>query len=140
MLRGQLGRAERDKVLFVFEGLVGTLPERSRQEARCIRRKRWEWALDYWSFDYQVLDYINRTMQYHDVEVVTWKPAGFAAVLHDRLWAAEVFVDATKSASYRSLSQRTATDTRVSLVYDPDPTHRWGYGFKAREFSIGDIR
>ena len=67
------------------------------------------------------------------VEVLTWHPAGFAEVVHDRLWTLGVQVRETRASSYGYESQKIATDPTVSVVYDADPAHRMGYGFKARE-------
>lgn len=136
---GQLGVPEPGpSVVFVFEGLIATL-EQKRLEKTSIRLHRWEAALDCWAFDYRVLDYINAYMNRYQayIQVITSRPPGFAELVHDRLWELDCTVDKTKSGNYRSLSQRFATDKAVGIVYDPDPAHRLGYGFKAREFNIG---
>ena len=68
------------------------------------------------------------------VDVVTWRPHGFSEALRDLLWEHNVPVRDVKSGSYANLSPWVATDPYTSTVYDPDPDHRYGYGFKARDF------
>jgi hypothetical protein len=131
MERGQLGFEEQLSTVFVFEGLIAQPPSRK------FRYKR----LETWSLNVQVLDYMADLINRHGVpvDVVTWQPPSFAEAVHDSLWDMGVFVRETKSGTYGYLSQHIATDTMVSLVYDPDPHHRFGYGYKAREFSIGRL-
>lgn len=141
MERGQLGKVEASPaVVFVFEGLIGKLAQR-RLEKVSLRMRRWESALDCWGFDYQVCDYINACITRFNtpIEVITSRAPGFAELVHDRLWDMECPVDRTRSGSYRIMSQRFATDPKVGIVYDPDPKHRYGYGYKAREFNLGQF-
>lgn len=138
MERGELGvPAQGPHVVFVFEGLVANLKQK-RVEKIALRQHWWEAALDCWDLDYRTLDYINAYMTRFKstVQVITWRPPGFASQVHDRLWAMDCPVDRTRSGNYRSLSQRFATDSDIGIVYDPDPAHRFGYGYKAREFDI----
>ena len=37
------------------------------------------------------------------------------------------------AGEYKDISPNLATDPGVSTVYDPDPHHRFGYGYKARK-------
>jgi hypothetical protein len=74
------------------------------------------------------------------IEVITWRPPGFAQAVYDRLWALDIPVSEVHSPlSYQSISQRIATDPQVTAVYDADPRHRFGYGFKARDFVAGQM-
>jgi hypothetical protein len=132
MERGQLGIEDQSVTAFVFEGLIAHPPSGR------FRRKN---DVTQWTFDIQVCDYIHDliTRRGVAVEVITWRTSGFAEAVHDQLWLMDVPVRQTRSGSYALLSHRIATDPTVSLVYDADPHHRFGYGFKAREFSIGRI-
>jgi hypothetical protein len=136
MERGRLGVDERPSTVFVFEGLIGKLT-RPITERTSLRLHQWGVALDQWQIDYRVCDYMKALASRHQVpiEVLTWHPEGFATVLHDRLWALDVPVRETKASVYEYASQWIATDPNVNTVYDVD--HRFGYGFKAREFDIG---
>lgn len=138
MERGQLGVNVKPATVFVFEGLIATL-ERHRVEKMNIRARRWGAALDNWQFDFQVCDYMHTALSRLEmvIDVVTWRPMEFAELLHDRLWNMDVPVRETFSSDYRSMSPRVATDTGVTVVYDADPAHRFGYGYKARDFNIG---
>lgn len=136
MIRGKLGVEDTKATLFVFEGLIATVTH-PRWEAFCRRTARWDKALTYWRFDTQVCDYMHDLMSRWNavVEVLTWREPPFAELLYNRLWELDVPVRDVRSAVYRHASPWLATDPRVSVVYDADPDHRFGYGFKAREFS-----
>lgn len=140
MIRGKLGIEEQTATIFVFEELLAHL-ERSLPEKYAVRLGRWERALSYWVFDQRVCDYVHTLVSRYQVpvDILTWRPSPFAAVLHDRLWEMDVQVRETRSASYRAVSPWIATDPTVGVVYDADPNHRFGYGFKAREFLVAQI-
>jgi hypothetical protein len=138
MERGKLGIEDRQKIFFVFDDLVAKLA-RPRAEALSLRLHQWESAVEAWQFDLQVCDFMNACIYRYNtiVEVVTWRPKGFAEALKDRLWELDVPVERVRSGDYPTLSQHFAMDTEVLMIFDPDPNHRFGYGFKAREFSAG---
>ena len=138
MERGKLGIDDRQLTVFVFENLIAK-SQHYRTERTALRLHQWEFAIDTWTFDIHVLDYMQRLINYYNqpVEVITSRPKGFADVLHDRLWSYEVFVDATMSGPYQLFSHRYAIDPMIKIVYDPDPHHRFGYGFRAREWDPG---
>lgn len=142
MERGELAvGGSRPTTVFVFEGLIAHFSRSrlARLERTALRLHKWEIALDFWAFDQQVCDYMHRLIYAFElpVEVITWHPFGFDDVLHDRLWAMDVPVQSTTSGEYSSLSPRLAVNQEIGLVYDADPSHRFGYGFKCREFSVG---
>jgi len=137
MERGQLGIENRAVTVFVFEGLVGNL-QRPRAEKMALRLHQWETALGAWAFDLTVCDYIcaliNRGVP---VDVITWHPKGFADSLIDRLWDLDVPIRGVRIGTYQGLSQHIAIDQEVTAVFDADPAHRNGYGWKCREFNKG---
>lgn len=104
-----------------------------------LRLHQWETALSTWQFDLKVCDHINATIYRYSlpVDIITWRPQGFAEALLDRLWDLDVPVMNVHSSTYTWMSQHLATDVEVQSVYDPDPKHRHGYGFKGREFTAG---
>lgn len=137
MERGQLASDRQPATLFVFEGLLAKLTS-PRIEKQLLRLRRFEAALDCWEFDYRVCDYVESCMSRYlrPVEIITWRPHGFARVLADRLWTMDIPVrDVIAGGDYRHLSQQIAVDDEVMIVYDPE--HTSGYGWKAREFDIG---
>jgi hypothetical protein len=140
--RGSIDPAnEISATVFVFEGLIAEL---GHPRAYWLARKlgRWERSLDAWDFDYQVLDYLDALInRYHiPVQVITWQPTSFAHVLHDRLYDLGAYVRSTTSTRYSSASPRIAVDPTVAVVYDVDPDHRFGYGFKARDFILERVQ
>jgi hypothetical protein len=139
--RGEISTWYETTTVFVFEGLLAHCTA-TRREAAAVKAQQWEWALGYWEWDVQVLDHLHDMMArfQSQIEVVTWHPPGFATVLRDRIWELAVPVsDCFSALSYGSLSQHLATDRNVTAVYDPDPQHRFGYGFKCRDFTLGQM-
>lgn len=140
MERGELSSAAGPGVVFVFEELIAHL-EHPRVERAALRAHKWDIAVDQWVFDIEVRAYIQSAMQRFGVviEVLTWHSIGFAEALHDRLWHYDMAVHSTKSTTYQMASQEIAVNPAYSLVYDADPDHRFGYGFKCREFNLGQM-
>jgi hypothetical protein len=137
MERGELGIENRTATCFVFEGLIGQL-QRKRAESLALRLHQWETALSAWSMDITVCDYMVQLMGRDvPIDVITWRPKGFADVLLDELWNFDIPVRGIRRGTYQGLSQHIAIDTEVSAVFDPDPAHRNGYGWKCREFNKG---
>ena len=139
MERGDLGVVGQRSTIFVFEDLIAHL-ERKRYERTCRRAGAWRAALNAWAFDYQVCTHLRALIGYEvPVVVVTWREPSFAELLHDHLWGLEVHVSETRSAVYSVLSPLVAVDSSISTVYDADPDHRFGYGYKGREFMLGQL-
>jgi hypothetical protein len=136
--RGQIAFEPMPTTVFVFDGLIAHL-EHPRVEKTALKLRQFAAALDAWVLDYRVCDYISRLITQFNtpVDVLTWRPSKFAHLLQDRLWEQDVYVDEVKSTVYEHISQQIAIDTKITMVYDPDPMHRFGYGFKAREFDVG---
>lgn len=138
MERGNLAIDGRQSAVFVFENLIATCAH-GKTEKGLIRLRRFDAALDLWHFDYRVLDYMHGLMSRYGVpvEVLTWHPHGFARVLADRLWDHDLPVRDVYAGDYENVSQQIAIDGSVSIVYDADKHHRWGYGWKCRELDFG---
>lgn len=133
---GQLGSYRQPVTVFVFEGLVGVL-DKPRAEKTALKMHRWPTALDCWHLDSHVLDYMMLLQSRFGVpvQVITSRPYEFALKLYDRLWQSDCPVDEVRSGDYEHFSPHFAIDPDVNSVYDPDPAHRFGYGFKARDFT-----
>jgi hypothetical protein len=138
MERGQLGIENRPATVFVFDNLIAKL-DHPQAEKFALRLHRWDLAVDAWTFQIPVCNYIEALIWRFKtpVEVITWRPQGFARALSDRLWERGLSVREVQSGDYVYFSPRFATDAEVTCVFDPDPAHLWGYGFKARPFDIG---
>jgi hypothetical protein len=140
MERGELGISAKPGLVFVFEDLIAHCGH-PRVEKGALRAHQWGVAVDQWVFDVQVRSYIQRMIDHYGVpiDVLTWRPIGFAEALHDRLWHYDMQVRSTRSVEYSMVSPQMATDPAITTVYDADPEHRFGYGFKAREFNLGQL-
>lgn len=140
MEHGQLFIEEEVLTMFVFEDLIAHL-DHPRMERLALKGRRFEAAIAQWSFDVRALDHVSRLINHYQqpVEVITWHPHEFGVLIHERLWDMDVQVRDVRSGDYSSLSPWIATDPTISCVYDADPTHRFGYGFKAREFVAGQF-
>lgn len=135
MEKGEIAAWGRPIVYFVFDGLVAEVSN-ERTERAFIRLHRWAMALDLWAFNITVLDWMHQVMgRNFIVNVITWHPAPFAELVNAKLWDLDVPVLDVMSTEYRLVTHRFGTDPEVRCVYDPDPAHRFGYGFKGREFS-----
>jgi hypothetical protein len=140
MERGQLGLDDRPSIVFVFDGLIAKLKSRRLLSLYC-RAHQWEAALSLWEFDYRVCDYTAMMISRYGtpVEVLTWQPYGFGDILYDRLWEMDVQVRSVRCSEYIYETSHIATDPSASLVYDANPEHRFGYGFKCRDFDPARI-
>ena len=136
MERGRLDVDERQAYVFVFEGLLSHL-EHPLLERLALRSGQSAAALRAWSPDFRVWDYIsNLARRSVPVEVITWHSVEFADLVADQLAYNNIPVRSVRSEVYERVSATYAVDPYVVAVFDPDPHHRWGYGFKAREFSL----
>jgi len=136
MIRGKLGIEAVQYSALVFDGLLGTCTA-PRREARAVRSRRWEDALGYWELRQDVADVVNMWASRHNVlvSIITWHPPGFDDALAGWLEDRHVYVRGVESwESYTVCSMTLATDPAVQEVFDPDPAHRHGYGFKGRSF------
>lgn len=133
MERGQFAVETLPCWLFVFDGLIAHC-DRPKAERLAVRARRWTTAFSMWAVNYKVCDYMNLVMSRGmQVEVLTWHEPEFAELVHDRLWSMGVRVRETRSSDYAWESPHIAVDSLVQVVFDPDPSHRFGYGWKARE-------
>ena len=134
MERGDLAIDSRAATVFVFDGLIANC-FRPKAVKWALRRRHYEEAMEYWAFDHRVCNYMHALMSRYGVpvEVITWQPHGFSKVLADRLWGMDLPVREVTAGEYKNMSQTLAIDPSVTTVYDPDPTHRFGYGYKVRE-------
>lgn len=140
MERGELAvGASTPTTVFVFEDLVAHL-KHPKWEKAALKVHGWASALDAWEMDFQVCAYMRHmTWNYGvPIRVITWRPQGFADMVGIHLTELDVPMSApVRSEVYSDLSPRLAVDTDVNTVFDPDPAHRYSYGFKTREFDLG---
>lgn len=134
MERGKLGIDSRTTTVFVFDGLIAHL-QRPRIERLALAAHQWDRAVNTWVFDVKVCDRMRELIDRYQqaVEVLTWRPKPFADVVSDRLLTLRIFVRSVETDTYTAASPRIATDRSVNAVYDIDPFHRHGYGWKCRE-------
>lgn len=134
MERGEIGPISQHTFMFVFEGLIAEATN-PRIERSMIQLHRWRRALDLWTFNIKACDWMRELIgKGYWVVVLTWHPKEFAQQLNDYLWSIDVCVGEVKATRYEYISHRVATDSNVLTVYDPHPDHRFGYGYKCREF------
>lgn len=140
MERGELAPGGAPATIFVFDELIAHCTH-PKIESLAIKSHRWQVAFDCWELDHDICNYIGRLVHvyFRPVEIITWRPPGFADVVNTELYRLDVPVRHTTSREFEYLSPQLATDTDVDTVYDPDPEHRWSYGFKAREFDLGQL-
>lgn len=123
--------------IFVFDDLLAHLKNK-RMEKVALAAHQWALAFDAWQADLVVCNYIRQFTEKYPtvpVELITWRPSGFADCIRDFTSDLRIPIRDVRFGSYEELSPSIATDNDVQIVYDPDPHHRFGYGFKARQFS-----
>ena len=130
----------RPKALYVFEGLLAVCSA-ERAEARAIRWGRWQRAMDLWVFNMHVLQFLRQfnTRFEKNFDVVTWHPGAFAELLCDRLDDLGVHPQKVFADNYRLLQLDVAMSPDYDVVFDPDPAHAHGYGFKCRQVDYQNL-
>jgi hypothetical protein len=135
MQRGDLSNEVVPKLLIVFEGAIGYLPEdKRRMFEKAMGKGHWDDACACWDLNDLMLrkiwDVVAR--QSREVEVITYLGKDFADTLAGRLDVEDVPVHAVWATDPASLSRKLAYMPSVSAVYDPDPAHQFTYGAKGR--------
>lgn len=132
MQDGDLSNEVAPRLLFVFEGTVGSLPSKTAEakERWYLKMKRWDKAVACWDIadrSYALL--WDCTWRYNfRFDVVTFRPKGFAkalALLFDDVGLPVGHVIATSPAG---LAQRLAHMPDVKYVYDADAARLFTWG------------
>ena len=131
MEHGDLSNIVSPRILLIFEGSLGYLPEESRKRfLRVIRRGRWDLAVRYWKLNEM---YVRQILYlYHkrnvNIEIVTFLGEDFAGELAACLDEEGVVVHDVWASTPTLLARKIAYMPDLSMVYDPDPDRWLTYG------------
>lgn len=137
MRRGELSSERLPRVLIVFEGLVGILPDvkTTALEALARKRKRWEQAAGYYRLNIPTSGGMRDLYWRHNhrVDVITFIDPAFVSPIRDRLDSRNLlFGDVHYYADPVELSQDLTYDRSILGVLDPNPSHALAYGSRGR--------
>ena len=131
MQGGDISNETPPRFFFVFEGLIGTLPEKAKTtERRSVKLKRFTKAAALWEIDDQAMSYIwDMAWRHHlAVDVVTFLP------YHEEL---RIRLD-DENVPYANLRHYASPDTlAMRLGYMPYVA-RIFYAHPERQFIFGD--
>lgn len=136
MRRGELSNERLPRVLIVFEGLVGVLPDAKTRalEALARKRKKWEQSVGYYQLNVPTsrglrdMYYRHRTR----VDVITFVGPDFADAIRDRLDSRNLLFGDVHYYTAEELLSDLTYDQSILGVLDPDPSHALRYGSKGR--------
>lgn len=122
------------RLLFVFEGLIGNLPDkRKAQESFAVKTHRWEKAVRYWDIDSRMVAHMWDIVWRHrfSFDVVTFKPEPFAEALTQRFEQMRLpvsWVQAYESSD--ALSRELPYMPDVYRVFDGEASRQFHWGSK----------
>lgn len=136
MQGGDLDNGMIQRILFLWEHTLGSLPEKEeRREAKALKRGRWEDAVDCWNINefavHRIADLWTRYDFRVDV-VVTTRPQEFADHLAVRLDWEDVLINHVTSTEVQVLARKLAHMPDVARVVFADPALQFAFGRKGR--------
>lgn len=134
MKGGDISGSSAPRLLVVYEGLVGRLPDK-RAEAtldRALKRKKWREALDCYETDASAaarLYDVHWRFSYA-VDIITYHPEEFAVELRSRLDAERVPYGWCEATTPDEIARRCGWDMGIAGVFDADSRRVRMYGKK----------
>jgi hypothetical protein len=143
MHKGDLSNEVIPRILLVFEGAVGYLPdERKKAFDKAMSKRHWDDAVALWELNDLMLRKIWDIMfrQHRDLDIITYLGKEFADMLAARLDEEDVPVRSVWATTPAILARKIALMPDVAAIYDPDPEHQFTYGSKGRVLqSVHDL-
>lgn len=134
MQGGDISNEVSPRLLIVFEGLLGILPDSKARAAESVARKarRWKRAVKTYEINEPMARAIwDVTWRYHQsVDVVTYLGDEFADALRDRLDEESLPIGHVMATEHHLLARRLAYAPDIAAVYHANPEHRFTYGSK----------
>lgn len=137
MRKGELSNERLPRVLIIFEGLVGILPDTKTKalEALARKRKKWDVAAGYYQLNIPTTRgmrdlYWRRAFK---VDIVTFIDPAFVSAIRDRLDTRNLlFGDVEYYPNASELAHDMTYDQSILGVLDSDPAHALAYGSRGR--------
>jgi len=137
MRRGELSSERLPRVLIVFEGLVGILPDSKSRglEMLARKRKKWEQAAGYYRLNVPTSGGLRDLYWRHHyrVDIVTFIDPDFVDPVRNRLDSRNLlFGDVHYYPDPVELAHDIIYDRSILGVLDPSPSHALSYGSRGR--------
>jgi hypothetical protein len=133
MRHGDLSNKMLPRIVVVFEGKLGIVPEDKRKSySRLCQKNRWREAMKCYELDELVLAKLLdlRWRLDMNVSIVTWLGEQAAAAIADLMDEQGIPIGNCFSSTPSKLSRELAYAPDIVAVYDPDPDHVFTYGSK----------
>jgi len=128
-----------DRFLFVFEGLIATLPDKeARAKAAVLERLgRHKHAARCWRFDPHTTKRLwDLAWRHHyRFDIVTFKDPDFAEEIGKRMDHLALPVSSVFATTVPLLAQELSFMPSVAAVFDADPERRFSWGNRGRHVS-----
>lgn len=134
MQDGDLSNEVAPRMLFVYEGVIG-FPRSETvmlKERVYLKMHRWAKAVDCWDIPSQARNVLwDVTWRWNfRFDIVTFRPAGFATALRERLDNEGIPFTRCWASSPARLAKQLAYMPDVKYVYDADTSRRFTFGGK----------
>lgn len=131
MQRGQLDNKSMPRMIVVFEGAIGVLPEaNAKRHGKYIAKRQWWRAVDCYEiiegYTKKILD-LGWRLNYN-INIVTWMSEEAAEAIEDKL--SFLPVRGCFYSSPQQLAMDLPFNPEIIRIYDPDPAHVFTYGGK----------
>ena len=133
MLKGDLSNKMLPRLVVVFEGAVGVVPDdRRKSYFKLCQKKRWQQAINCYELNDLMLSKLLdlRWRQDVNVNLVTWLGDEAAVAIQDRMDEEGIPVGGCFASTPSRLSRELAYAPDIIAVYDPDPDHIFTFGSK----------
>jgi hypothetical protein len=127
--RGNLSNVVMPRLLVVFEGAIGILPE-GRGAGKLARKGKWGEIVDMCVLDRLILAQMLRVVRMYgmNLDIVTWLGYDMAKEVERRMDEENIPVHGVFASTPDMLARELAYMPDVAWVYDPDPSHVFTFG------------
>lgn len=135
MQNGDLSNRTAPRVLIVFEGLIGHLPEENIDDyTKYVNEERWDEAVHQFNLNNSVLNrvlYLTWSSDYN-FHVVTWFPKEAGDAIQNRLEELSIPIRSVMSTTPEKLAKILVNNPDIVTVYDVVHQHVLTFGSKAK--------
>ena len=135
MKHGDLSAEVAPRIVVVFEGIVGILPDpHDKKYLKAIEKKHWAEAIRFWHLNEMVLAkfwYLTAKRSLN-IEVCTWLGPEMAEAIRDLLDENNIPVRDVWHSTPAKLSRELAWLPDIIAVYDSDSNHVFTFGGKGK--------
>lgn len=136
MQGGDISNYVSPRLVCVFEGLIGLLPDTKARAQEAVYRKAKRWARAARTYEVNeemakhIWDVYSRTD--YSIDVVTYLGDDMAEAIAEVLDDERLPIGRVFATTPDQLARRIAHMPDLAAIYDPNPSHRFTYGSKGR--------